>query len=91
MATNRSRGGSSGGSRSSAKRSSGPSITLPLIHTAVPVPNREQAAYFAAIGALVAFDLLEWPVAAVVATGHALATRSRNRAVRGAAQGAEAA
>jgi hypothetical protein len=65
-------------------------ITLPLIHTSVPVP-RSDLPYFAVVGALAALELIEWPVALVVAAGHALATRSRNPAARAAGEGAEAA
>ncbi|WP_240918565.1 hypothetical protein [Rhodococcus sp. 14C212] len=48
-------------------------VRLPLVgHLGIPRP--EQVAYFAGLGALVALDLLEWPVAVAIGVGQLLLT-----------------
>ncbi|UGQ42418.1 hypothetical protein [Rhodococcus aetherivorans] len=48
-------------------------LRLPLVgHLGIPRP--EQVAYFAGLGALVALDLLEWPVAVAIGVGQLLIT-----------------
>lgn len=53
-------------------------LVLPVIGP-VPVPPPEQLAYFGAMGLLVAFEVLEWPVALTIAVGHLLATEQHNQ------------
>lgn len=55
-------------------------IRLPLIGD-VGVPRPEQLAYFAALGVLVAVELIDWPVALAIAAGHALAADQHHRAL----------
>ncbi|MEU5841367.1 hypothetical protein [Rhodococcus sp. NPDC047139] len=38
----------------------------------IPVPRPEQMAYFAGLAALVAFDMLDWPVAVAIGAGQFL-------------------
>ena len=45
----------------------------------VRLPEPQRLTYYAAIGAL---GVLEWPVALVLAGGHALASDQNNRAVQ---------
>lgn len=67
------------------------SVTLPLLHVDVHLPPPDHAVYYAGIGALVALELIEWPVALVIAVGHEIAQRSHNRALKGAGEAAESA
>ncbi|MDI9915765.1 hypothetical protein [Rhodococcus sp. IEGM 1379] len=53
-------------------------LNLPVLG-AVPVPPPEQLAYFAAMGLMVAFEIIEWPIALTIAAGHLLATDQHNR------------
>jgi len=56
-------------------------LRLPVLGT-VRLPEPQRLAYYAAIGALGVFGVLEWPVALVLAGGHALASDQHNRAVQ---------
>ncbi|WP_246398381.1 hypothetical protein [Mycobacterium vicinigordonae] len=53
-------------------------INLPVLGK-LQVPHPEQLAYYAGIAALTAFELIDWPVALVIATGHLLASNHRNQ------------
>ncbi len=48
----------------------------------VRLPEPQRLTYYAAIGALGVLGVLEWPVALVLAGGHALASDQHNRAVQ---------
>ena len=63
-------------------------IELPILGT-VQLPRPEQLAYYAAVGVLVALEIIDWPVAVVVAAGHALATQQHNRAIQEFGEGLE--
>lgn len=80
-----------GGHNSQSSHPPSPSraITLPLVHTTVHLPPPEHAAYYAGVAVLVALEVIEWPVALVVAAGHALASRSHNQVVEGVAEAAQ--
>ncbi len=53
-------------------------INLPIVG-GVAIPPPEQLAYFGGLLALTAFELLDWPVALVIGTGHLLASNHHNR------------
>ena len=53
-------------------------MNLPVVGS-VEIPRPEQLAYFGGLAALAALDLIEWPVALVIAAGHLLASNHRNR------------
>ena len=53
-------------------------INLPLVGQ-VEIPRPEVLAYYGGLAALAAFELIDWPVAAVIAAGHLLASNHRNR------------
>lgn len=53
-------------------------VNLPLVGK-VEVPPPEQLAYFGGLAVLAALELIEWPVALVIATGHVLANNHHNR------------
>lgn len=54
------------------------SITMPGVGQ-VMLPPPEQLAYLAGIAALTALEIIEWPVAVVLAAGHLLADQRRNK------------
>lgn len=53
-------------------------INLPLVGQ-VQVPRPDQLAYFGGLAALAAFELIDWPVALVIAAGHFLASNHHNK------------
>jgi hypothetical protein len=64
-------------------------VTLPLVHWQLTGAERESAAYYLAVGGLVAFEVIEWPVGALLAAGHVLAKQHYYRALRGAVDALE--
>ena len=55
-------------------------VQLPILGR-VNIPRPEQLAYFGGLAALAAVEIIDWPVALIIATGHALASQHRNRLV----------
>ncbi|RVW08171.1 hypothetical protein EGT67_17320 [Prescottella agglutinans] len=55
-------------------------IRLPIVGD-VGVPSPEHVAYYAALGLLAVFEVIEWPVAVAIAVGHALAEDQHHRAL----------
>jgi xanthosine utilization system XapX-like protein len=53
-------------------------VNLPVVGR-VRIPRPEQVAYYGALGALAALEIIEWPVALAIAAGHALAQNQHNR------------
>jgi hypothetical protein len=53
-------------------------VNLPVVGQ-VDVPRPEQLAYYGGLIALAAFELIDWPVAVVIAAGHFLANNHHNR------------
>jgi len=43
------------------------------------IPRPEQLAYYGGLAALAALELIDWPVAVVIAAGHLLASNHHNR------------
>jgi hypothetical protein len=60
------------------KDAQGYSLTLPALGS-VRIPRPEQLAYFGALAALAALEVIEWPIALAIGAGHALAQSSHNR------------
>ena len=54
------------------------SVNLPVVGQ-VEIPRPEQLAYYGGLAALAAFELIEWPVAIVIAAGHLLASNHHNK------------
>jgi hypothetical protein len=50
----------------------------------------EHLAWYAGITVMALFEVIEWPVALVIAVGHEIAHRSRSKALRELAEGIEA-
>ncbi len=53
-------------------------VNLPLIGQ-TEIPRPEQLAYYGGLAALAAFELIDWPVALVIAAGHLLAANHHNK------------
>ncbi|MET8142582.1 hypothetical protein ABZU32_19930 [Sphaerisporangium sp. NPDC005288] len=64
-------------------------MTLPLIGRVV-LPPPDRLAFYAALGLLSAFNIIEWPLALVIGLGHFLAEQRLSRVLRGIGQAAEA-
>ena len=53
-------------------------VNLPLLGQ-VDIPRPEELAYYGGLAALAAFELIDWPVALVIAAGHVMASSHHNR------------
>ncbi|MGF2945095.1 hypothetical protein [Mycobacterium sp. Lab-001] len=53
-------------------------VNLPIMGQ-VEIPRPEQLAYYGGLAALAAFELIDWPVALVIAAGHIMANNHHNR------------
>lgn len=53
-------------------------VNLPVLGQ-VEIPPPEALAYYGGLAALAAFELIDWPVAVVIAAGHLLASNHHNR------------
>jgi len=53
-------------------------VNLPVVGQ-LEIPRPEQLAYYGGLAALAAFELIDWPVAVVIAAGHLLASSHHNR------------
>jgi len=53
-------------------------VNLPIVGR-VPIPRPEQVAYYGALGALAALEIIDWPIALAIAAGHALVQNQHNR------------
>jgi hypothetical protein len=52
--------------------------------------SAEHLAWYAGLTLMALFEVIEWPVALVIAVGHEIAHRARNKAIRDLAEGIEA-
>lgn len=53
-------------------------VDLPVLGR-VRLPRPEQLAYFGALGVLAAAEIIEWPIALVLAAGHVLVENQHSR------------
>jgi hypothetical protein len=53
-------------------------VQLPIVGR-IRIPRPDQLAYYGGLAALAAIELIDWPVALIIATGHALANQHHNR------------
>jgi hypothetical protein len=56
-------------------------VSMPLVGR-VRLPAKDELAFLGGVGVMAAVGVIEWPVAAAVAAGHALTTRHRNKVVQ---------
>lgn len=64
-------------------------LKIPVIDLELHRPTRGSLAWYAGIGTMAAVGAVEWPVAAIIATGHFVSENSRSPTVSQAAEGAE--
>ena len=55
-----------------------------------PDDHPERLAWYAGLAVMVVLEVVEWPLAVVIAVGHEIAHRARKRAIRELAEGIEA-
>jgi hypothetical protein len=53
-------------------------VNLPVVGR-VRIPRPEHVAYYGALGALAALEIIEWPIALAIAAGHVLAENQHSR------------
>jgi hypothetical protein len=53
-------------------------VNMPVVGQ-LEIPRPEQLAYYGGLAALAAFELIDWPVAVVIAAGHLLASNHHNK------------
>ncbi|MBV8965383.1 MAG: hypothetical protein JO191_04315 [Mycobacteriaceae bacterium] len=53
-------------------------VTLPVVGN-VRIPRPEQLAYYGALAGLAALEVIDWPVALVIAAGHVLASNHHSK------------
>lgn len=70
-------------------KSSAPRV--PLFGTRLGRPSRGSLAWYVGLGAMTALEVIDWPVALIVATSHALADHTRNPTARELGEGTETA
>jgi hypothetical protein len=66
----------------------GHTFSLPLVGD-VHVPPPEHLAWYAAVATLVALECIEWPVAALIVAGKALADNRHSRVLQELGEGME--
>ncbi len=66
-----------------------PSATVPGTQAKINLPDRAGLVWYAGIATMTALELIEWPVALVIAGTHFIESHSRNRDVQELAEGIE--
>ncbi|MFL6054443.1 MAG: hypothetical protein ACJ72W_16220 [Actinoallomurus sp.] len=66
----------------------GRDVRLPVLGE-VTLPPPERLVYYAALGLLATLEVIEWPIALVVGTGHLLADQQHRKLVRGLGEALE--
>jgi hypothetical protein len=61
-------------------------LVVPVVNCKVEIP-RELIPYYVGVGVMTALELIDWPVALLIAAGHTVAARSHNRALRELGEG----
>jgi len=72
--------------RRGVKRSAKRRSRVPVADSRSP----EHLAWYVGLTVMALFEVVEWPIAIVIAVGHEIAHRSRNRGLRELAEGIEA-
>ncbi len=63
-------------------------VAVAVLDVEVSKPSRSSLAWYVGLGAMVALEVIEWPLALLVGASHALATHSRSDGVKQFADGA---
>jgi len=64
-------------------------VTLPVIGFRIQVPEPQRIAWYAGLGLMAAFELVDWELALVIGIGHLIADNVRSPAVANLAEGVE--
>jgi hypothetical protein len=67
-----------------------PSVTLPGSDTKINLPDRSGLAWYAGLGVMAAVELIEWPVAVIVAGTHFIQNHAHQRDIQELAEGIQA-
>ena len=60
------------------REAQGFAVDLPIVGR-VRIPRPEQLAYYGALAALAAVEIIDWPIALAIGAGHALAEQHHSR------------
>lgn len=63
-------------------------MRIPVLDLHVNRPSRGSLAWYGGVGAMATIGLVEWPLAAILVTGHVVAENSGSSSVSEAAEGA---
>ncbi|MHA6793502.1 hypothetical protein ACVGVM_08290 [Pseudonocardia bannensis] len=63
-------------------------VEMPVLGSVV-LPPREKLAFYAGLGLLAVFEIVEWPIALTVAAGHVLADQQHWRLAQGVGEALE--
>jgi hypothetical protein len=74
----KSRSGSHRDAVDRVRQGQGFAVNVPVVGR-IRIPRPEQLAYFGALSVLAAVEIIDWPIALVVAAGHVLAEQHHNR------------
>ncbi len=64
---------------------------VPLFGTRLGLPSRGSITWYVGLGAMTALEMIDWPVAVIIATSHALASHAQSPAARELGEGTETA
>ena len=53
-------------------------VTLPVVGR-IRIPQPDQLAYYGALAGLAALEIIDWPIALAIGSGHALASNHHNK------------
>lgn len=68
-----------------------PKVTLPVTGWTIELPPRREWPWLGGVVLVAALDIIDWPVALVIAIGHTILTKSHNEQLRELADGIETA
>jgi hypothetical protein len=71
-------------------RHNAPSVTLPGTGTKIMLPDRPGLLWYAGVTAMAAVELIEWPIALLVAGTHFIEHHSHSRDIRELTEGIDA-
>lgn len=71
-------------------RDPAPSMNVPVVNRKVNLPDSRGLIWYAGVGAMAAFELIEWPIALLIAGTHFVENHSHNRDVQQLAEGIDA-
>jgi hypothetical protein len=66
-----------------------PHVTLPLIGLRIDLPRPERLAWYAGLGLMAAFEIVDWELALIIGLGHLIADSAHNKTIAELASGAE--